>query len=466
MNGQFQDLGMARRFTFLSFLLLATSAVSQSAEPRTDSTPLFQKVRTRLLTDVNRLPRYTCLQNIQRHFYHVRFQEQEKEACTAIIRKYGARKHELPLTSWDRLRLDVTIGDAREIHSWPGVSEFNENEIRKLVGGGPFGGGDFGPFISAIFGGNAKVKFQGVRIVEGRQLFEYTYEIASQSSQYHVETLSGPVVTAYGGSFFLDPQTTDIVRLTVSTAELPEITGACQALSEVDYGRMTIHGHEVLVPHETRLRMIDRDGKEALGITSYSSCHEYTSQTALRFDVPVSGPEGSSTQQSEPVMRAPLANRLPTGLRFTCRIVTPIDSDASAAGDPLEGILRSPIRDRTGIVLAPVGSHIRGRLVRLAEYKESLDYFEIGVRLESIQVHGAELRVSAALAHPEASPEHPVVTNAFEGIHLQSPDLPSALPFDVGAFFFTRAHLRLNHFDSEWVTVSPDVAVGSQSSKH
>jgi hypothetical protein len=132
---------------------------------------LFQRVRSRLLDDMNRRPRYTCAQNIVRRDYGS--DSKEPRSCTDIIASRAKRKHDPPLTSWDHLQLDVAIADNREIHSWPGAPNFEEDEIRELVGnGGPFGSGDFAGFIAGIFGGSAAVRFERQRSVGGRAFFE------------------------------------------------------------------------------------------------------------------------------------------------------------------------------------------------------------------------------------------------------------------------------------------------------
>jgi hypothetical protein len=453
---------MIRRLRLLGWLFVATSAFCQSPELRPDPTTLFQQVSGHLLQDVKQLPRYTCLQGIERQFYHARYRE--KDACAGIISKFEARKHELPLTSWDRLHLDVTVADNREVHSWPGTSEFNEDEIRELVRNGPFGGGDFGPFITAVFGDAAVVKFQGERLVEGRPVFEYSYAIPTGVSQYQVETPSGPAVTAYGGSFFLDPQTADIVRLIVRTAVLPGSSGACLALSEVEYSRMNIHSRQLLIPHQTRLHLIYGDGKEAVCVTSYSSCHEYASEAVLHFDIANPSPGTASAQPSPLVKALLLAEGFPKGLTFACRMVTAIDSGAASAGDAVEGFLRSPIRDRSGVVLASPGSRLRGRLVRVAEYMEYPEYFEVGIRLESIEIDGVPVPLSATLVNPTPAPEHKL-TGYHVGVLLDMnlPDTPSPLPSNVGAFFFMGTRFHLNHWDADWITVSPVVRVKSPS---
>ncbi len=437
--------------------MFSAAALGQTAPSQPTPSALFQRVRTRLLADAGRMPRYTCLQNITRHFY--RTNSTEPQSCAAILAKRMQRKHDLPATSWDRLQLDVAIADDREIHSWPDAPKFNEDEIRKLVNNGPFGSGDFSAFVAGIFGGGSTVKFEGQHTVNGRALFEYTYAVANNASHYQIATSGANLITAYDGSFLLDPQSADLVQLSVHTAELPEATKACQAISEMAYERIDIHGHPVLIPRETDLHIVYRDGREAVATTSYSSCHEYTSKSVLRFDNSDFSPTNAAPHPAQLAAQTSPPSPFPAGLTFDCRIVTPIDSD-TAAGRPIEAVLRSPLHGKDKTILAPRGARIHGRLVRLADHKSLLDYFEVGVRLESIELNGTEEPLYATLAD-QAVP--PTLFLGYQDREKVLADFPTAPPRNVGVFFFVREQLRLKQFDSAWITTSAETEKEKQA---
>ncbi len=435
------------RSVCFGLIFLCVSALCQTSPPPPSPAAVFQRARARLLADTKRMPRYTCEQNIVRYFY--RAKSSDPQTCATILAKHEKRRHDAKPVSWDRLQLDVAIADDGEVHSWPGAPRFNEEEIRKLVNNGPFGSGDFSAFVSGIFAGGAAIKFDGSRSLNRRTLFAYTFAVPKDFSHYRIATGEASLITAYDGSFLLDPQTADLTQLTVRTSELPEATRSCQALSQMDYGRIDIHGREVLIPSRTDLRMIYRDGREAVATTSYSNCHEYTSKAVLHFDEPAAR---QAVSRTEPSAHIPAATALPEGLAFDCRILTPIDSDTSA-GLPIEAILRSPLRDKNKTILAPRGAHIHGRLVRLADHKGALDYFEVGVRLESIELNGAEVPLHARLAD-QAAP--PINYLSWDDRKEMLADFPAAPPRNVGIFFFVREKLHLLRLDSQWTTTSPE----------
>ncbi len=427
------------------FSALASSGQQALNQAQTsDPATTLQSTRERVLADLARLPRYTCVQTITRRHYLPQFRVRQP-SCADLIVAHQERTHELPLLNWDRLRLEVAIADAKNVYSWVGAPKFEESFLEKLAEHRPLWSGDFGTFLNSIFR-RATVSFQKEEVVNGRRLLKYFYDMPADRSGYQIKTSEGSSFTAYNGIFLLDPSAADIVNVTVRTAELPDGNPACQAIAEVEYARTSIHDRMVLIPSETRLRMINRDGSETLNRTAYANCREYASTSRLLFDAPQSNTGTAVTPPSQ----LPPPNPLPAGLHFDCRIVTPIDSDTAAAGDTIEAVLRSPIRDKKNGVLAPAGTRLHGRLLEI-EYRGGLiPIFQIVVQFETIELNGRNVPFSAA---PESTPlERGFWMRSYPGSIPISPDHPT----EIGTFIFRQEHLRLQQFDWRWTTLSPD----------
>jgi hypothetical protein len=214
--------------------------------------------------------------------------EHEQQAGTLVLR------------SWDRLRLEVAIVEGKNVFSWVGAPRFEGDALEQLAGHGPLSSGDFGPFLNSIFN-QATLTFKSEERAGQRRLLTYSYDMPVERSRYGLKAKEGWVVTAYNGILVIDPDAGDIVSLTVRTAELPESNPACQAISEVEYGRTQIHDRMVLIPRQTRLITINRQRGEARSVTTYSSCREYASTVRLLFgDTP-----GGSASSTLPAQHAP-----------------------------------------------------------------------------------------------------------------------------------------------------------------
>jgi hypothetical protein len=417
----------------LIVVLFSALAVSQTVPVPPTPSDLLERARIRLVSEMSRQSRYTCTQNITRHFYELHSTEHQRCANFATGKQ---QTHGLRRLSTDKFQLDVAIAENREIHSWPGAFRFAEDEIRQsLSAGGPFGSGDFAGFIVGIFEGAAKTKFIKASTVGGRAAFEYAFEVPQDISNYAVSESGNSFTTAYSGSFLLD-QDGDLTQLTVRTAEFPDLSNACHAASEIRYQRIRIRGEDVLIPRETELATVFRDGTETESTTSYSSCHEYTTHSVVRFDIPDVATEKPASKSSDSKQEP--GSALPDGLIFRCKMETPHDTQV---GSIIYAELTAPLVGESGETLAPIGAHIQGRLLRLAEYTNSQKYFEADVRLDTIEINGLELPLYAVPAR--------------EDVGKQASDFSVTAPRNVGAFFFDQKRLKVLQWDSTWRTAFP-----------
>jgi hypothetical protein len=415
-------------------------ALAGAAPQTSDSATTLQQTRDRLLADLSGLPRYTCTQSITRKYFRAPA-GQKGWPCGALIAAHDSRERELPMQGWDRLRLEVTVIDRGDVFSWVGASRFDENAFERFAGDGPLGSGDYGTFLSQILD-RATMKFEREVVIDGHRVLEFSYEMPPGVSRYKVKTDGGWAFTAYSGNFHLDADAKDIVSLTIRTSETPDGSLACQLSSEVVYGRTAIHDRMILIPRETRLRAIYRNGAETLSQTNYTSCREYSSTGRMLSEAP----QNTVKAKAAP----PPAVELPMGFRFEIRTVTPIDSDTAWGGDPLEAILRSPIRDEKHHVLVPAGARVHGRLVRMEQQFEPDRVFRIGMQLESIEISGQFVPLKAG---PLESIEIKRVDAGPSGVENREPIVTYQGNWGatIGVFTFPVKHLQLNHHDSEWV---------------
>src|SRR5262249_52771415 len=255
-------------------IFLAASMLAAVAQSPDDPDSVLRRTRERLLPDLARLPRYTCVQTITRRYYRP---QMEGATCKKLMDAYGTRKSHSKPRGWDRLRLEVAIVEGENVFSWVGEPRFEKDTLEQLAGPGPLSSGDFGPFLHSIFT-QASIIFQKEEQTGNRRLLSYSYDLPLERSGYRVRANEGWVLTAYSGAFVIDSEHSDIVSLAVRTDELPASTASCQAISEVEYGRTPIHDRMILIPGQTRLIVIDRQGGETESQTSYSSCREYASK--------------------------------------------------------------------------------------------------------------------------------------------------------------------------------------------
>jgi hypothetical protein len=403
--------------TFSTLTVFAVTGIP-GAQSEISPGDLFSNARRRVLADVARIPAYTCVQTTTRSVYGPLVPKKEVRHCDQIIHDRDARKGMPPRLSWERLRLEVAIANKREVYSWVGAKQFEDDDLQRLIGYGQTVVGEFGPLLLSVLSLNESMPMTGETLDGGRRLIHYAYDTPLAWSLYRVKIGGAEMVPAYNGLVSLDPQTGDLAQLTTRSAPVLEDSGYCQVLDEVDYGRLRIGSRDVLLPRAARSWAVASDGLEMANEDSYSSCREYVGESTIRFD-----DEGSS----KPADRQPEGPRretmraIPAGLTFDARIVTLIDSRTSAAGDPVEAVLRSPIVSPDGQILAAPGARIHGWLARFVEHpgKRGRKYeYEVGVRFMSIEtggeMGGGTLPFAANLAETSGDTSVPIRLNIQE----------------------------------------------------
>jgi hypothetical protein len=101
------------------------------------------------------------------------------------------------------------------------------------------------------------------------------------------------------------PAAEALERLTVQTSELPPESRACTADTRVDYQRVRLGTGDFLLPLESELHFVLRDGEETNSPSQFSKCREYLAESNLSFADP--SPEESISTPSSPQRLFPMA---------------------------------------------------------------------------------------------------------------------------------------------------------------
>ena len=344
------------------------------------------RLRDRIVDQAQRIPNHTCVETVERGRYQ-RVPEQAGQSCDRILarRKQPNFARMSHLESSDRLRLDVLVTRDHEIYSWAGAGHFEEGEIDELVHQGAMGTGEFAVLLESIFDTRPqRFAFDGETTLNGRKVYEYSFQIPRQESRYRYKDPTQPwTPTGYGGTLLVDPKTAGLARFTVHTDELPPSSNGCEVDTTLDYGSVQLSGTEFLIPVATRQRFISRDGTEAENSYAFSACRDFQAESQVKFgEAPPSADAGV-----KPSRKAPAA--LPAGLAVSIDLTTPLDSDKSAAGDRIEGSLAAPILTSHGAVLIAAGTRVAGRLMRVEVEHLSPRRVTFVLHWETVEARGA-----------------------------------------------------------------------------
>jgi hypothetical protein len=325
---------MPRRY-ILGLVAALACAQTPSAE---EVATAMRRIRVRVARDLNRLPNYTCVETIERS-----------------VQLPGSKRFELQ----DLVRLEVALVDNAEMFAWPGSREFQSRALRELVSGGAIGNGSFALHARSVFSSSAaSVDFVGPATVEGRPAVEYRYNIPRARSTFILRHGDVEAPVGYGGSFFVDPNSDELMRLEVRANDIPEKLGIPAESEILDYQRVKLGDAAFLLPKASEMLMSTYDGATSRNKTTFSGCKQYSTESTLIFADPTD-PEGL------PALAAPNEVRdVPVGLKMDVKLVTPLVWTKSAVGDAVTALVRRDVKVDKRVVI-PKGSQLKGRLLCL-----------------------------------------------------------------------------------------------------
>jgi hypothetical protein len=429
--------------TFIVSLLIAAAAFGQAAR---DPAAVLAQARARITAMSENLQRYVCAETINRSYYQRT--EPRKAPASPVPPPACApppANDPYQLATTDRVRLEVTVSQGAELHSWPGATRFDPRNVDELIRNGPVSTGSFGAYLTSVFGQDGVVyQYKGEQSVNGKTLFEYAYRVPLASSHFEVKTVSAWLPTAYEGEFQIDPQSYELERLTVRTLNPPDGSAFCQAAATLDYQQIHIGNSDVLLPRQSELVIELKDGPESRNVTTFANCREYQAESEIIFDE--SSTAGSNTPQSGGRGRV----SLPIGLPVTLALDSAIDTAIAAAGDPVDAKVVKPIhRPGSSEELIPAGALVRGRIRRVEHHLLPSPYFRVVLAFNRVEVNGA---VSPFVVRSE--PDRELAKRLDANLELRDTGI---WYWGVGTFLFPTNKNEIvipAGFESRWFTLA------------
>jgi hypothetical protein len=400
-------------------------AAAYGATAQTDAgLELLGRVRQHLSASVAGLPNYTCQETMERSVHSPTGQIEFRE----------------------RLRLEVLVTAATELFAWPGSMDFTSEPLENWIGGGAIGTGNFAAELHNLFVSSAAtVRYAGVETRDQRSLHRFDFHTPLLSSRYTLAVHGKSAITASAGSFWVDQESLDILRLETRAEEIPPDLDCSDAHESVTYGRVRLGVDERLLPSSAELALVSRGGHESRNTIAFNRCHRYTAETSLSFATPPD-PAGSARAQPE--------QELPAGVSLVLRLDQPISIGESAAGDPIVAILDKAVTK--GSVALPKGTRVLGRIRRLEQYFSPSASILVGLQFFAAEAPGGRITFSARLTGPQASPDVTRVVNnkpeiqlGLEGLDIEDDGTGTG----VGRFRVPGKKLRLQRgFRTFWRT--------------
>jgi hypothetical protein len=395
---------------------------------------LLDRTRANVVDNLKRYPRYVCVQTVTRSEYQL---PPAGSSCASVLANRDRKIANRILRWHDRLRLDVAVGEQSDMYSWAGASQFQSEDVSQIVAHGTSGSGEFASFLTGVFAGDAqKFTYAGERDLPGGRVAVFDFAVPLERSHYRYTVGAEDYVTiGYHGSFFVNPATAELRELDVAVDEFPQSSGVCRAQDKIEYARTKIGDDEFLLPSHSTMDVVFKNDTESFNETTFSGCREYVGDSTIRFDVDGSAeaPEQEKRRELPP---------LPPKTHIRVHIDPPVDSRTAAAGDPITGVVISPVKSK-GVVLVKAGDRLHGRIVRLEQVLGRTPRWTVAIVFSKLERDGVEEQVSLA---PD--------DDGDRSIHPGPERWNEPRPAGGGVFSFpTSGDLVLDrNFVSEWET--------------
>lgn len=378
---------------FRGFLgLLAVAGALGQTPSETGLSPevlLLARIKVHMEKSLLRQPNYTCLERIER------YQRRHPSKRTRLV---------------DTLSLEVALVDGKEMYSWPGEDEFDTTDLRDIIPTGAVGTGTFASHARSVFLSiSPTYEYRGQEELDGRLCERYDYDVPLNLSGYRLKLGEAEAIVAYYGSFWVDAQTLDLVRLDVFADEIPPHIRLLEATSSIEYERMAIGSSDFLLPSRAVTTLVHLDGDESRNEMTFTSCQQFAGESFLSFGDPPPAPsESAAESKAEP------QTTLPAGLRLYLQLETEIESGKSTVGDEVRARLLRDVK-RNKEVLVPEGATAFGRVVYLGRLSWGREYSAAAIQFDSLEFPGGAATFQAKLER----------LSGFVGVRVASDDAPT-----------------------------------------
>jgi hypothetical protein len=343
------------------------------------------KIKTHMMETLTRQPNYTCLETVERW------------QRNAVARQFSFI---------DRLRMEVALVDGKELFAWPGSQRFEDRDLTEWVPSGTFGSGEFATHSRVVFGTNAasfeprgeqnlsisnlSISSASISNQEKRPAVRFDFTVPQLVSGYRIRSGAAREVVGYHGSFYVEPQSLDLMRLEVFADDLPASLKLKSVSDRMDYARVRIGEGDFLLPESSEVVLADLNGHEDRNQLRFSACRQYTGQSKLSF-----GEVEATSTETAPEKRE---LELPPNLELPLSLTDGIDLETAAIGDPVKAQLAGDLKVKGRILLAK-GAMASGRISRLERHPNFTVLGLIFTDLDSSAGHARlELRFDRAVS--------------------------------------------------------------------
>src|SRR5271157_1075458 len=212
-------------------------------------------------------------------------------ACQETINRFEKPRYGASFRRIDTLHLEVASVGGKELLARRGAARFGDEDLRAFILEGAISSGAFSATPLNLFVHDVAriTPLPQEGILTGMTL-GFHFEESAMIANFVVQSGRSKGQAGVRGTFWLDPQTLDLVRIEEQAVDLPPILLMRDLTTSINYARTHIGSSDPLLPQSAETAITDFYGAERKNSIEFSGCREYTSESTIHFGIPVPEP--------------------------------------------------------------------------------------------------------------------------------------------------------------------------------
>ena len=118
----------------------------------------------------------------------------------------------------------------------------------------------------------------------------FHFEESAMTAGFFVQSGGSKGQAGLRGTFWVDSQTLDLVRIEEQAVDLPPILLMRDLTTSINYARTRIGSSDPLLPQSAETVVTEFHGAERKNEIEFTGCREYSSESTIHFGAPVPEP--------------------------------------------------------------------------------------------------------------------------------------------------------------------------------
>jgi hypothetical protein len=212
-------------------------------------------------------------------------------ACLETVSRFERPRNGESFRRIDTLHLEVASVGGQEVFAREGAARFGDKDLRAFILWGAISSGAFSTTPLNLFVRDVAriTPLLQEEIIAGTTL-GFLFEESAMTAGFVVESGRSKGQAGLRGTFWVDPQTLDLVRIEEQAVDLPPMLLMRDLTTSINYARTRIGSSDPLLPQSAETVVTDFQGVRRKNEIEFTGCREYSSQSTIHFGAPVPEP--------------------------------------------------------------------------------------------------------------------------------------------------------------------------------